>query len=155
MCVNSCWVPFCCDTLRQLQPDAAVMQPDATPHKVRVCTVVGFPLGQMAPAAKAFEAQSAAAQGASEVDMVLNVGWLKGGEYVLVYEDIKAVVEAVPKSVMVKVCCTGRGAQCTGRRGAYVRGCAVGAHVCVPLCSTNACATFGCSWCAGSRVGVL
>jgi deoxyribose-phosphate aldolase len=61
---------------------------------VLVCTVIGFPLGANASEIKAAEARLAVAQGAGEVDMVLNVGAAKDGEWGLVEADIRAVVEA-------------------------------------------------------------
>ncbi len=77
VCVNSCWVPLCA----QLLQDTGV----------NVCTVVGFPLGAMSTAAKAFEAHHAVEQGAVEIDMVINVGWLKGKRDDLVAQDIRDV----------------------------------------------------------------
>lgn len=67
---------------------------------VKVCTVVGFPLGQMATAAKAMEAKLAVEDGAEEVDMVINVGALKDGDYQLVLEDIKAVKAACGQALL-------------------------------------------------------
>jgi len=61
---------------------------------VKVCTVVGFPLGQMSTAAKAAETMIAVADGADEIDMVINVGALKDGDYDVVLADIKAVKKA-------------------------------------------------------------
>jgi deoxyribose-phosphate aldolase len=61
---------------------------------VKVCTVIGFPLGATTPTVKAIEARDAIANGAGEIDMVLNVGALKSGNYQLVLDDIKAVREA-------------------------------------------------------------
>lgn len=61
---------------------------------VRVCTVVGFPLGQMSSKAKAMEAKLAVEDGADEVDMVINVGALKDGDDDLVLQDIGAVKKA-------------------------------------------------------------
>lgn len=61
---------------------------------VMVCAVVGFPLGAMAPTAKAFEAREAVRAGASEIDMVINIGALKSRDYALVLEDIRKVVQA-------------------------------------------------------------
>lgn len=80
VCVNTCWVPLCAGRLAQ--------------SDVRVCCVVGFPLGAMAPESKANEAARAVADGADEVDMVINVGWLKDGELDAVREDIAGVVAA-------------------------------------------------------------
>lgn len=81
VCVNSGWVPLCKELLEG--------------SDVKVCTVVGFPLGAMSTAAKAFEAKQAVADGADEIDMVLNIGALKDGNDELVQKDIEAVVEAV------------------------------------------------------------
>jgi deoxyribose-phosphate aldolase len=62
--------------------------------KIPVCTVIGFPNGYDTTAAKCFEASDAVANGASEVDMVINVGWVKDGRYDDVLAEIKAVKEA-------------------------------------------------------------
>lgn len=67
---------------------------------VSVCCVVGFPLGAMSTEAKAFEARKAAAAGASEIDMVINVGFLKDGDIKAAEDDIRAVVDAVPGTVV-------------------------------------------------------
>jgi deoxyribose-phosphate aldolase len=69
---------------------------------VRVCAVVGFPLGAMAPGAKTFEAREAVRAGASEIDMVMNIGALKAGDYSLVLDDIAKVV-AASRPAKVKV----------------------------------------------------
>ncbi|KAJ7509583.1 hypothetical protein B0H11DRAFT_1960202 [Mycena galericulata] len=65
------------------------------------CAVIGFPLGAGATAAKAFEAKDAVHNGAKEIDMVVNIGALKGGNYALVHSDIRAVVEAAGTPVKV------------------------------------------------------
>jgi deoxyribose-phosphate aldolase len=70
---------------------------------VKVCTVIGFPLGATTPTAKAIESRDAIANGASEVDMVINVGALKSGDYDLVRKDIEAVVDAARGKALVKV----------------------------------------------------
>ena len=80
VCVNTSWVPLC----KRLLAGSGVM----------VCAVVGFPLGAMAPNAKAFEAREAVRAGADEIDMVINQGALKSRDYGLVQEDIRKVVEA-------------------------------------------------------------
>lgn len=80
VCVNSCWVPACVERLKDTG--------------VNVCTVVGFPLGAMSTAAKAFEARQAVEDGANEIDMVINIGWLKDGRDDLVEADIRAVKKA-------------------------------------------------------------
>jgi len=89
VCVNSVWVPFCAEQLKE--------------SAVNVAAVVGFPLGAGATAAKAFEAAEAAKQGASEIDMVLHVGWLLEANCDLVRKDIAEVVEAVRGQAIVKV----------------------------------------------------
>ncbi|MCF6459988.1 deoxyribose-phosphate aldolase [Clostridium sp. Cult3] len=71
--------------------------------KVRVATVIGFPLGANAKEVKAFETENAIKNGADEVDMVINIGALKNGEHDLVRDDIKAVVEAAKNRAVVKV----------------------------------------------------
>jgi deoxyribose-phosphate aldolase len=70
---------------------------------VKVCTVIGFPLGANVTAVKAFETKTAVAEGADEVDMVLNIGALKDKNYELVEADIRAVVEAAGNGITVKV----------------------------------------------------
>lgn len=80
VCVNSCYVPLC---VKELQGS-----------KVGVCSVVGFPLGAMISAAKAYEAQLAMEAGANEIDMVINIGLLKAGELDAVRSDIEAVFAA-------------------------------------------------------------
>lgn len=67
---------------------------------VKVCTVVGFPLGQMSTKAKAAETKLAVEDGADEVDMVINVGALKDGDYDGVLADIKAVKEACGQALL-------------------------------------------------------
>ena len=70
---------------------------------VKVCTVIGFPLGANTSEVKAFETKDAIAKGAHEVDMVINIGALKDKDYDLVYKDIKSVVDAANKEALVKV----------------------------------------------------
>jgi deoxyribose-phosphate aldolase len=90
VCVNPAWVPLCVRLL------------DGS--ETRVCTVVGFPLGATLPEAKAFEAARVVAEGACEVDMVLNIGALKSGDYRLVERDVAGVVEASHRGgALVKV----------------------------------------------------
>lgn len=79
VCVNGAYVPLCAELLA---------------GRLAVCTVVGFPLGASSSAVKAFEAQQAVRDGAAEVDMVINLGLLKQGDYPRVRQDIQAVVEA-------------------------------------------------------------
>jgi deoxyribose-phosphate aldolase len=80
VCVNPTWVSWAADRLR------------STP--VAICTVIGFPLGSTLPDVKAREAELVVRDGATEVDMVINVGRLKSGHYEYVEEDIRAVVDA-------------------------------------------------------------
>ncbi|RED39894.1 deoxyribose-phosphate aldolase [Paenibacillus sp. VMFN-D1] len=89
VCVNTTWVKFAAEQLKD--------------SKVKVCTVIGFPLGATTSAVKAFEAKDAIAGGATEVDMVINIGALKDGEDDLVEADIKAVVDAAAGKALVKV----------------------------------------------------
>ncbi|OCN05806.1 2-deoxyribose-5-phosphate aldolase [Erysipelotrichaceae bacterium MTC7] len=86
VCVNSYWVPFCAKQLAGTD--------------VKVCTVVGFPLGAMSTAAKAWETKVAIEQGATEIDMVQNIGELKGKNYDVVREDVRAVVEAAQGNIV-------------------------------------------------------
>ena len=74
---------------------------------VKVCAVVGFPLGAGTPASKAFEAREAVRCGADEIDMVLNIGALKSHDYALVTEDIVKVVKAVPGKIVKVILETG------------------------------------------------
>jgi deoxyribose-phosphate aldolase len=90
VCVNPAWVPLCAELLRG--------------SPVKVCTVIGFPLGATLPEVKAFEAQRCANLGATELDMVINIGALKSRQYDLVQDDIAAVVNAAhPLGASVKV----------------------------------------------------
>ncbi|MDV3428728.1 MAG: deoxyribose-phosphate aldolase [Bacillota bacterium] len=70
---------------------------------VKVCTVIGFPLGANTSAVKAFEASEAIENGAEEVDMVINIGKLKDKDYDYVLNDIKAVVAAAKGKALTKV----------------------------------------------------
>lgn len=70
---------------------------------VKTCCVIGFPLGANTSFIKALEAMEAVKNGAEEVDMVINIGALKDQNYTLVYEDIKAVVDAAHPKAIVKV----------------------------------------------------
>lgn len=70
---------------------------------VKVCTVIGFPLGANTSAVKAYEASDAISRGAQEVDMVINIGAAKDGDWELVQSDIGAVVAAAAGKALVKV----------------------------------------------------
>ena len=89
VCVNPCYVPLCAQMLRMTS--------------VKVCTVVGFPLGANRSEVKAFETERAISDGAQEVDMVINVGALKSKDHELVESDIRAVVEMCRSIVVSKV----------------------------------------------------
>lgn len=70
---------------------------------VAPCTVTGFPLGATTPEVKAYEASAAIASGATEVDMVVNVGAIKSGDWTLVEQDVKAVADACKGKALLKV----------------------------------------------------
>ena len=90
VCVNSCNVAQCADSLKG--------------SDVKIAAVVGFPLGACTTATKAFETEEACKDGASEIDMVINIGALKEGGEDFVYDDIKAVVGAAARyDAIVKV----------------------------------------------------
>ncbi|PSL41216.1 deoxyribose-phosphate aldolase [Planomicrobium soli] len=89
VCVNPAWV----------EAAAAELQEST----VKVCTVIGFPLGASTSQTKAFETADAISKGASEIDMVINIGALKSGNGELVKKDIEAVVEAAKGKAIVKV----------------------------------------------------
>lgn len=76
VCINTCYVAKAAEYMA---------------GRVPVCCVVGFPLGAMDTKSKAFEAKTAVENGASEVDMVINIGWVKDGLYDKVLEEIKAI----------------------------------------------------------------
>ena len=86
VCVNTSYVALAAQFLRG--------------SGVKVCTVVGFPLGSTTPTVKAIEARDAMANGADEIDMVINIGALKSGNDAMVYEDIKAVREATRGKIL-------------------------------------------------------
>ena len=89
VCVNPCYVAHCHRILKT--------------SDVKVCTVIGFPLGANTIATKEAETVEAVKNGATEVDMVINVGAIKSGDYELVKNDIAAVVKAAGDSAIVKV----------------------------------------------------
>ncbi|KAB2338568.1 deoxyribose-phosphate aldolase [Cytobacillus depressus] len=89
VCINPTWVKLSSELLSGTD--------------VKVCTVIGFPLGASTPETKAFETKNAIENGATEVDMVINIGALKGGNYELVERDIRAVVDAAKGKALTKV----------------------------------------------------
>jgi deoxyribose-phosphate aldolase len=70
---------------------------------VKICSVVGFPLGAMGGQVKAFEAEYAIKNGANEIDMVMNIGAMKSGDLALVEEDMRLVRQACGKNILLKV----------------------------------------------------
>lgn len=89
VCINPCWVSLAKEELAGTD--------------VAVCTVIGFPLGANTSEVKVYEAADAITNGATEVDMVINVGALKSKQYKKVLKDIQAVVEAAKDKALVKV----------------------------------------------------
>lgn len=89
VCVNSSWTSLVFEKLKYVD--------------VEVCTVVGFPLGAMSKETKIFEAKDAIKNGASEIDMVLNIGKLKDKEYEYVEDEIRKVKEVIGKDTILKV----------------------------------------------------
>jgi len=90
VCVNPTWVSTAAELL-------------ADTKEVKVCTVIGFPLGASTPETKAFETINAIENGANEIDMVINIAALKDQQDELVEKDIRAVVEAAKGKALVKV----------------------------------------------------
>jgi deoxyribose-phosphate aldolase len=93
VCVNTTWVPLARGLL--------------SGSDVKICAVVGFPLGAMTPTAKAYEAREAVRQGAQEIDMVINIGALKSRDYETVFEDICRVVKASAPALVKVILETG------------------------------------------------
>ncbi|MCM3161836.1 deoxyribose-phosphate aldolase [Metabacillus litoralis] len=89
VCVNPTWVEIAAQLLKD--------------SEVKVCTVIGFPLGANTPETKGFETKDAISKGATEVDMVINIGALKDKNDELVQRDIEAVVEAAKGKALTKV----------------------------------------------------
>ena len=89
VCVNPCYVKLCGELLKD--------------YRIKVCTVIGFPLGATTTAVKVAEAEEAVKNGATEVDMVINVGAIKSGDFDLAKSDVAAVVQAVKGKALVKV----------------------------------------------------
>lgn len=89
VCVNPTWVRLCAEQLSD--------------SDVKVCTVIGFPLGASSTATKVFETQDAIQNGATEVDMVINIGAIKSRDWEVVKNDIEAVVQAAHPKAIVKV----------------------------------------------------
>lgn len=89
VCVNPVWVKLASERLKGTG--------------VKVCTVIGFPLGAQTTETKAFETANAVENGAEEIDMVINIGALKSGDLEMVAKDIRAVVDAAQGKAITKV----------------------------------------------------
>ncbi|MFC0470469.1 deoxyribose-phosphate aldolase [Halalkalibacter kiskunsagensis] len=89
VCVNPTWVSAAYEVLKETN--------------VKVCTVIGFPLGASTSKVKRFETEDAIENGATEIDMVINIGALKNKDNELVKKDIEAVVHAANEKALVKV----------------------------------------------------
>ncbi|KRQ86596.1 Deoxyribose-phosphate aldolase [Caloramator mitchellensis] len=89
VCINPCYVNLAAEELKG--------------SNVKVCTVIGFPLGATNKEVKAFETKKAIEEGATEVDMVINIGMLKAKNYDYIRDDIKTVVDAAKGKALVKV----------------------------------------------------
>lgn len=93
VCINPCHIPLAKQKLSH--------------SSVKICTVVGFPLGANSSAVKAFEAQQAIKEGAEEIDMVINIGWAKSQQWQKLEQDIAMVKQAcgaVPLKVILETC---------------------------------------------------
>jgi deoxyribose-phosphate aldolase len=89
VCVNPCWVELAHQELKNTD--------------VKVCTVIGFPLGANTTEVKVFETKDAIEKGAKEIDMVINIAMLKDKEYDYVENEIHQIVEAAKDKAIVKV----------------------------------------------------
>lgn len=85
VCINPCHIEYAVSVLGD---------------KIPVCTVIGFPLGAMTTAAKVFEAQDAICKGAKEIDMVINIGKAKDGDFEYIQEEIRQIKAAVGNNVL-------------------------------------------------------
>lgn len=86
VCVNGCHVSVAKEALKDT--------------KVKIAAVVGFPLGAMSTKAKVFEAKDCVENGADEIDMVINIGWLKSNQFDLVRNDIKSIKQAIGNTIL-------------------------------------------------------
>jgi deoxyribose-phosphate aldolase len=87
VCINPTWVRLAAEFLHGKQP--------------KVCTVIGFPTGATTSAVKLYEAQEAAENGATELDVVMNLGWLKAGKTEEIHREISAICEETGQTVKV------------------------------------------------------
>lgn len=86
VCVNSCYVPLCRDELQETQ--------------IKIASVIGFPLGAMYTASKLTEAVNAVKDGADEIDMVINIGYLKNQQYDLVENEIRQIKNEIGNKIL-------------------------------------------------------
>lgn len=86
VCINSCYVALAKQHLKD--------------SDVKVCSVIGFPLGAMSTKAKVIETEQALKDGADEIDMVINIGFLKSKDFDAVWKDIEAVKSVMPNNVL-------------------------------------------------------
>lgn len=86
VCVNSCYVPLAYQQLKH--------------SKIKVCSVIGFPLGAMSTLTKVSETKTALQEGADEIDMVMNVGFLKSQDFDKVKNDIESVKKIMPHNTL-------------------------------------------------------
>ncbi|HRH57869.1 MAG TPA: deoxyribose-phosphate aldolase [Chitinophagales bacterium] len=86
VCVNSCYVPLCRDTLHG--------------SEIKIASVIGFPLGAMDIASKITEAKNVVRNGADEIDMVINIGFLKNQQYDLVENEIRQIKSEIGTKIL-------------------------------------------------------
>ncbi len=100
-------VAQCCHEAVQYNFPAVCVYPSAVKQaaeilhnkRIEVCTVIGFPTGANTPGVKLYEAQEAVENGATELDVVINLGWLKSGQLNKIYDEIAQICEATGKTV--------------------------------------------------------
>ncbi len=86
VCVNACYIKQCKKVVQN--------------SEVKIAAVIGFPLGAMSTKAKVFEAKDCIKKGADEIDMVINIGWLKSGKIDKVTSEIKKIKKAIGDKVL-------------------------------------------------------
>lgn len=89
VCINPCWVKLASKLLSE--------------NKVKVCTVIGFPLGANSIDTKTFESQKAVEDGATELDMVINVGKAKDGDFKYIESEISGIRKVIPQNIILKI----------------------------------------------------
>ncbi len=85
VCINPCFIEYAVSIMGD---------------KIPVCTVIGFPLGAMTTASKVFEAKDAIAKGAKEVDMVINIGKAKEGDFSYIEDEIRQIKQAIGNNIL-------------------------------------------------------